>query len=197
MRSTLNLAMRATTSHGNVLLLGESGCGKDHLARWIHERSNRSGGPYFAINCAAVAKELADSELFGHQRGAFTGARESKKGLLQLAEGGTLLLNEVGELPLEQQAKLLTFLDTKSFLRVGGQEHIHVDARIMAATHRDLHKEAQEGRFLAALFLSTQCPHHNRSSAPGPQGRCTDLGKGDHVSSGHGDATYRTADLGF
>ena len=152
MRSTLTLAGKATKSNGNVLLLGESGCGKDHLARWIHERSGRSRGPYFAINCAAVAKELADSELFGHQRGAFTGARESKKGLLQLAEGGTLLLNEVGELPLAQQAKLLTFLDTKSFLRVGGQEHIHVDARLMAATHRDLHKEVQEGRFLAALF---------------------------------------------
>ncbi len=152
MREALALARRATATDGNVLLLGESGCGKDHLARWIHEHSGRSRGPYFAINCAAVAKELADSELFGHERGAFTGAREAKKGLLQLAEGGTLLLNEIGELSLTLQAKLLTFLDTKSFLRVGGQEHIHVDARIIAATHRNLQDEVQKGDFLAALF---------------------------------------------
>jgi len=152
MREALTLARRATIADGNVLLLGESGCGKDHLARWIHDHSGRSRGPYFAINCAAVAKELADSELFGHERGAFTGAGEAKKGLLQLAEGGTLLLNEVGELSISLQAKLLTFLDTKSFLRVGGQEHVHVDARIIAATHRDLHDEVQKGTFLAALF---------------------------------------------
>ncbi|MFH1114327.1 MAG: sigma 54-interacting transcriptional regulator [Pseudomonadota bacterium] len=152
MREALTLARRATAADGNVLLLGESGCGKDHLARWIHEHSGRSRGPYFAINCAAVAKDLADSELFGHERGAFTGARDAKKGLLQLAEGGTLLLNEIGELSIPLQAKLLTFLDTRSFLRVGGQEHIHVDARIIAATHRNLQEEVQEGNFLTALF---------------------------------------------
>lgn len=152
MRQVLTLARRAAATEGNVLLLGESGCGKDHLARWIHEHSSRSRGSYFAINCAAVAKELADSELFGHERGAFTGAMECKKGLLQLAEGGTLLLNEIGELSMPLQAKLLAFLDTKSFLRVGGREHIHVDARIIAATHRDLEKEVQNGTFIAALF---------------------------------------------
>jgi DNA-binding NtrC family response regulator len=99
-----------------------------------------------------VAKELAESELFGHEAGAFTGARGAKKGLLQLAEGGTLLLNEIGELALPLQSKLLTFLDTKSFLRVGGEQHIRVDARIIAATHRDLQREVMEGRFLSALY---------------------------------------------
>jgi len=152
MRAMLKQGSRALTTDGTVLLLGESGSGKDRLARWIHEHSHRANGPYFAINCAAVPKELAESELFGHEAGAFTGARGAKRGLLQLAEGGTLLLNEIGELTLFLQSKLLTFLDTKSFLRVGGERSVHVNARIIAATHRDLATEIQAGRFLAALF---------------------------------------------
>lgn len=135
-----------------MLLVGESGCGKDHLARWIHENSRRSSGPFFAINCAAISKELAESELFGHEAGSFTGARTRKKGLFELAEGGTLLLNEIGELPLPIQAKLLTFLDSKSFLRVGGDRHIRIDSRILAATHRNLETEIAQGRFMEALF---------------------------------------------
>ncbi|MGC9030349.1 MAG: sigma 54-interacting transcriptional regulator, partial [Desulfomonilaceae bacterium] len=152
MRDVFAKARRAAATDGTVLLLGESGCGKDRLARWIHDHSRRSTRPFFAVNCAAISKELAESELFGHEPGAFTGARTRKKGLFELAEGGTLLLNEIGELPLTLQAKLLTFLDSRSFLRVGGDRHIKIDSRIIAATHRNLETEITEGRFMEALF---------------------------------------------
>ncbi|MBM4329299.1 MAG: PAS domain S-box protein [Deltaproteobacteria bacterium] len=152
MRTTLNKASFAATSDGIILLQGESGSGKDWLARWIHDHSNRAEGPFFAINCAAISPELAESELFGHEQGAFTGARGKKRGLLELAEGGTILLNEIGELALGLQSKLLAFLDSRSFLRVGGEKSIHVDARLIAATHRDLEQEVDGGRFLQALY---------------------------------------------
>lgn len=152
MKMTMNDARSAATSDGTVLLQGESGSGKDYLARWIHDHSKRTHGPYFSLNCAAIARELAESELFGHERGAFTGAHSRKRGLLELAEGGTLLLNEIGELPLSLQSKLLTFLDTRSFLRVGGEKHHTVNARIISATSRNLDEEVEEGRFLSALF---------------------------------------------
>ncbi|MEW6351908.1 MAG: sigma 54-interacting transcriptional regulator [Thermodesulfobacteriota bacterium] len=152
MGRTLDEARHAAAGGGVVLLAGESGAGKDYLARWIHDRSARCNGPFFAINCAAISKELAESELFGHEAGAFTGARGVKRGLLELAEGGTLLLNEIGELSTELQSKLLTFLDTKSFMRVGGQKAVQVNARIIAATNRNLEAETSEGRFLPALF---------------------------------------------
>lgn len=151
-KDTLAKARHAAAKDSIVLLLGESGTGKDFLARWIHNLSRRAKGPFFAINCAAVPHNLAESELFGHERGAFTGALGRKRGLLELAEGGTLLLNEIGELPLPLQSKLLTFLDTRSFLRVGGEKSIHVDARLIAATHRDLKVEVERGRFLEALY---------------------------------------------
>jgi DNA-binding NtrC family response regulator len=152
MRSTLQTAFKAAAGDSVILLLGESGTGKDYLARFIHNQSTRADGPFFAINCAAVSPELAESELFGHEPGAFTGARGRKRGLLELAERGTLLLNEMGELSPELQAKLLTFLDTRSFNRVGGEVNVSVDARLIAATNRDLHKEVAEGRFRADLF---------------------------------------------
>ena len=152
MKTTMSEARSAAASDGTVLLQGESGSGKDYLARWIHDHSKRALGPYFSLNCAAIARELAESELFGHERGAFTGAHGRKRGLLELAEGGTLLLNEIGELPLSLQSKLLTFLDTRSFLRVGGEKHHTVNARIISATNRSLDKEVEEGRFMSALF---------------------------------------------
>jgi PAS domain S-box-containing protein len=152
MRATMREARSAAASDGTVLLQGESGSGKDYLARWIHDHSKRALGPYFSVNCAAISQELAESELFGHERGAFTGADRRKRGLLELAEGGTLLLNEIGELPLSLQSKLLTFLDTRSFLRVGGDKHLNVNARIISATNRSLDEEVEEGRFLSALF---------------------------------------------
>lgn len=152
MRVTMENALNAAAMDSIVLLLGESGSGKDYLARYIHDNSKRSNGPFFSVNCAAVSPELAESELFGHEPGAFTGARGRKRGLLELAEGGTLLLNEIGELSPTMQAKLLTFLDTWSFTRVGGETSIRVNARLIAATNRDLRSEIEEKRFRADLF---------------------------------------------
>lgn len=152
MRQALKKAAIAARTDSIILLQGESGSGKDYLARWMHEHSRRASGPFLSINCSALPRELAESELFGHERGAFTGATGLKRGLLELAEGGTILLNEIGELDLPLQAKLLTFLDTQSFLRVGGQKQLKVNARLMAATHRDLPDEVAKGQFLEPLF---------------------------------------------
>ena len=152
MIATLERARHGAQTDGIILLLGESGSGKDYMARWIHSKSQRADGPFFSVNCAAIAREIAESEFFGHERGAFTGAMNRKRGLLELAEGGTLLLNEIGELPLSLQTKLLTFLDTRTFTRVGGEKPIGVNARLIAATHRDLELEVSEGRFLEALY---------------------------------------------
>ena len=135
-----------------VLLMGESGAGKDFWARQMHDSSPRSSGPFFALNCAALPSELADAELFGHEAGAFTGARGRRRGLLELAESGTLLLNEIGDLPLSLQSKLLMFLDSKEFMRLGGERKIRVNSRIIAATHKDLEEEVRNGKFLDALF---------------------------------------------
>ena len=144
--------MRVAPGDSTVLLLGESGSGKDYWARWLHEHSHRARGPFFAVNCAALTTEIAESELFGYEPGAFTGANRRKRGLLELAEGGTLLLNEIGELSLAAQAKLLTFLDTRMITRVGGEKTILVDARIVCATNRNLEQETQAGRFRVDLF---------------------------------------------
>ncbi len=152
MSAVLEQASFAAAGKSIILLLGESGAGKDYIAKYIHERSNYSSGPYFSINCASIPSELAESELFGHEAGAFTGAGRRKRGLLELAEGGTLLLNEVGELSPALQAKLLTFLDTRTFTRVGGQQEIRVNTRILAATNRDLQNEISTGRFRADLY---------------------------------------------
>jgi DNA-binding NtrC family response regulator len=142
----------AASHDGIVLLLGESGVGKDYLARWIHQHSRRAEGPYFTINCAAVTRELAESELFGHEHGAFTGAKGRKRGMLELADGGTILLNEIGEMDIQLQSKLLSFLDTMSFIRVGGEHGIEIDTRIIAATNRDLRREVGEKRFREDLY---------------------------------------------
>jgi len=156
MKAVQEEALLAAASDSLVLLLGESGCGKDHLARYIHDHSSRADSPYFSLNCAALPPELAESELFGHEAGAFTGARSRTKGLLELAEGGTLLLNEIAELAPALQAKLLGFLDKRSFTRVGGRRDITVNARLMAATNRDLEQEVEEGRFRKDLYYRLQ-----------------------------------------
>ncbi len=152
MRSTMDAARLAAQTDSIVLLNGESGVGKDFLARFIHDHSRRSAGSYFAVNCAAIAAEIAESELFGHEAGAFTGASRRKKGLFELAEGGTLLLNEIGEISAALQSKLLTFLDTRSFTRVGGEQSITVNARLIVATNRDLKAEVAAGRFREDLY---------------------------------------------
>ncbi len=153
MKEVIREASQAAATGSIVLLLGESGSGKDYLAEWIHNNSDRSDGPFFSMNCAALAPDLAEAELFGHEAGAFTGARGRVRGLLELAEGGTLLLNEIGELSLPLQAKLLTFLDSREFVRVGGRKSVSVNARIIAATNRDLKKAVQEGTFRNDLYF--------------------------------------------
>lgn len=152
MRQTLERVRLAAQTDSLILFLGESGVGKDYMARYLHDHSRRASGPFFSINCAALAPELAESELFGHEAGAFTGSRGRKRGLLELAEGGTLLLNEIGELSPRLQAKLLTFLDSQSLTRVGGEKNITVNARLVAATNRDLEEEVEKGHFRKDLY---------------------------------------------
>ncbi len=136
-----------------VLLLGETGVGKDQIARYIHHHSSRRKGEFVEVNCGAIPLELAESQLFGHERGAFTSAVETKIGLLESATGGTLFLNEIGELPLRLQVKLLSAIEEKKFCRVGGTTPRRVDFRIIAATNIDLNSAVKDGRFRADLFF--------------------------------------------
>jgi len=139
-----------------VTLVGESGTGKEVLARRVHELSHRRRGPFVPINCAAIPESLFESELFGHEKGAFTGASERALGKIEAAGGGTLFLDEVGEMPLGVQAKLLRFLEGRRFMRVGGRTKISVDTRLVCATLRPLHDEVRAGRFRADLFYRIQ-----------------------------------------
>ncbi len=152
-KEAIQLAKRIAKSKATtVLLLGESGTGKDIFASAIHNQSNRKDRPFVAINCATLPENLLESELFGHERGAFTGAHKLKKGLLEIADGGTVFLNEIGEMPPNTQSKLLTVLEYKTFRRVGGNEDISVDVRIIAATNRDLDAAVKEGKFRLDLL---------------------------------------------
>ncbi len=140
-------------SHGTVLVTGESGTGKEVAARFVHEHSPRASGPFLAINCAALSAALLESELFGHEKGAFTGADRLRKGRFELADGGTLFLDEISEIPPELQAKLLRVLQEKSFERVGSSVAQKADVRIVATTNRDLAAEVDAGRFRGDLFF--------------------------------------------
>src|SRR3954463_15815556 len=142
----------AASPASTVLLTGESGTGKDLVAKAIHYNSARASRPFMNITCSALPEQLLESELFGHERGAFTDARMQKRGLLESADGGTVFLDEIGEMVPALQAKLLRFLEEKSFKRVGGASDIHVDVRVIAATNRDLDEEVAKGRFRADLF---------------------------------------------
>ncbi len=154
MASALEAARTAASEDkAIILLLGETGVGKSHLARFIHEHSPRKSGPFLEVSCAGLDALTAESELFGHERGAFVGAVSQKRGLLEAAEGGTLLLDEVAELPLVVQGKLLAFLDTGEIRRVGGVKRLAADVRIVAATHDDLEKAVAEGRFRKDLYF--------------------------------------------
>jgi len=134
------------------LILGESGTGKEILAKYIHSCSNRKG-PFIAVNCAAIPEDLLEAELFGYEKGAFTGAIKSKPGKFELAEGGTIFLDEIGDLSLKLQAKLLRVLQEKKIERLGGEKSIKINVRILAATNKDLEKEVREGRFREDLFF--------------------------------------------
>ena len=146
-------ARRAAQHRINVLLLGETGVGKGKLAREIHAASPRSDAPFVVIDCAALATDVIESELFGHEAGAFTGASKAKPGLIEAAEGGTAFLDEIGELPLSVQAKLLRVIEERAVRRVGGVRERNVDVRFVAATHRDLRAEVAAGRFRGDLLF--------------------------------------------
>jgi DNA-binding NtrC family response regulator len=140
-------------SDANVLLLGESGTGKELLARAVHYNSNRSTGPFEAINCSSIPETLLESELFGHEKGAFTGAVRQKPGKFEVAGGGTVFLDEVGEISLTAQVKLLRFLEERKFERVGGTDSVSVDVRIVSATNQNLDERVREGRFREDLYF--------------------------------------------
>ena len=152
MRAMLSIVEKAAASEATVLLRGETGTGKELLARAIHDLSPRRAGPFHAINCAALSPSLLESELFGHVRGAFTGAVRDAPGHFRLASNGTLMLDEIAELPLELQAKLLRVLQTRTVIPVGGDQAIPVDVRIVSATHKALRREVEAGRFRADLM---------------------------------------------
>jgi len=152
MQSVFELAKTAARSSSTILVLGESGTGKEVLSRAIHAESPRVGGPFVAVSCAALTETLLESELFGHERGSFTGATARRKGKFEAADGGTLFLDEVGDIGPKLQLDLLRVLEERKLHRVGGNEEIEVDVRIIAATNRDLRKAALEGKFREDLY---------------------------------------------
>jgi transcriptional regulator with PAS, ATPase and Fis domain len=151
-RDALNVAKKAAPSRSTILLLGESGTGKEIFARAIHNWSDRRDKPFVVINCVGLSRELLESQLFGHEKGAFTGALELRKGKMELAHGGTVFLDEVGDISTELQTKLLRFLQEREFERVGGTTPIRVDLRIIAATNRDLNHAVRDGHFREDLY---------------------------------------------
>jgi two-component system response regulator FlrC len=153
MKNLLQLAGSVASSDMTVLILGESGTGKEILARYIHKSSRRSKKPLIAVNCAAIPDNLLESELFGFEKGAFTGAVEKKTGKFELAHGGTILLDEIGEMTSTLQAKLLRVLQEKEIDRIGGKQPVPVDVRVIATTNRDLQQEISEGRFREDLYF--------------------------------------------
>ena len=152
MREVFKSIGLAAATDAAVLIVGESGTGKELVATALHRHSDRAGGPFVRVNCGALPEGLVESELFGHERGAFTGADRQKPGRFERAEGGTIFLDEVGELPLSAQAKILRVLQQREFERVGGTEVLRSDARVISATHRDLSREVAAGRFREDLF---------------------------------------------
>ncbi len=149
---SLAKAIQVAPTDLTVLLQGESGVGKEVFARLIHNLSKRRHKPYVAVNCAAIPEGTMDSELFGHEKGAFTGAYESRKGYFEYADGGTIFLDEVSEMPIETQAKLLRVLETGEFMRVGSSQTRHTDVRVIAASNKDLEKLVEEGKFREDLY---------------------------------------------
>jgi transcriptional regulator with PAS, ATPase and Fis domain len=153
MRKLLEVALQVAPVDTNVLITGESGTGKEIFARYLHVNSSRARGPFFAINCGAFTEELLASEIFGYEKGAFTGASVQKKGLIEIASGGTLFLDEVTEMPTSMQVKLLRVIQERELLRVGGTEPVKVDVRLIAATNRDVQESVRSGAFRQDLYF--------------------------------------------
>src|SRR5512140_2622350 len=152
MRAIFDKVAKTAPSTGRVLITGENGTGKELVARAIHEHSKRADGPFVKLNCAAIPSELIESELFGHEKGAFTGATQQRRGKVELVDGGTLFLDEVGDMNPSAQAKVLRVLQENELERVGGAETIKVDVRVVAATNKDLHAEIAANRFREDLY---------------------------------------------
>ncbi len=150
--NTLNILRKAARSNINMLITGESGVGKEVLARHIHETSDRREGNFVAVNCQALSENLLESELFGHEKGSFTGAIERREGRFQQANGGTLFLDEIGEMPVNVQIKLLRVLETRTIEMIGSNKSINVDLRLISATNRDIEKAIDKGSFRKDLF---------------------------------------------
>jgi two-component system NtrC family response regulator len=153
MHAVFDMIRKVAPTSATVLILGESGTGKEMVAQALHRRSSRRSGPFVAINCNTIPENLLESELFGHEKGAFTGADAQRKGHIESAAGGTLFLDEIGELPASVQVKLLRFLQEKCFQRVGGRQEIQSDARVLAATNRNLRESAADGKFREDLYF--------------------------------------------
>ena len=191
LRAALRLLERVAPTDSTVLLLGESGTGKELFARSLHALSPRAGGPFVAVNCAAIPETLIENELFGHERGAFTGADRRQAGRFEQAEGGTLLLDEIGELPLAVQGKVLRVLEERTFERIGGAQTLHANLRLVAATNRDLRQMVAEGEFRADLFFRLDV---FPIELPALRERPTDIALlARHLAQGAGERQGRTA----
>ncbi len=156
MQKILSISKRVAPTDSTVLLMGESGTGKELLARFIHRESRREPNPFIAVNCGAIPPDLLEAEVFGHEKGAFTGAVNSRMGLFQLANGGTIFLDEIGEMLPALQVKLLRVLQEREIRPVGAERTVHIDVRVIAATNRDLATEVEKGRFREDLFYRLQ-----------------------------------------
>ena len=171
MQRVLDVVSRVAQSDSTVYIHGESGTGKELIARTIHLASRRKERSFVALNCAALPETLLESTLFGHERGAFTGALQSKKGMFAQAHQGTMFLDEIGDMSLEIQAKVLRVLQERRFYPLGSEKLVEVDLRVIVATNKDLEEEARKGLFRSDLFYRIPCDPHPSSSAPGEEGR--------------------------
>ena len=176
MRSIFGILEKIAPSDATVVIEGETGTGKEVVANTIHKKSQRSEKPFIVFDCSAVPANLIESELFGHEKGSFTGAIMARPGLFELADGGTVFLDELGELGIDLQPKLLRVLETREVRRVGGAQATKVDVRVIAATNRTLEEEVRAGRFQGRPVLPTQRGPFTPTAAPGASRRCPTLG---------------------
>ena len=177
LQAVLTRVAKVAPTESTIIISGETGTGKELIARAIHKRSLRSSRPFVSVNCAAIPQSLIASELFGHEKGAFTGASQRRLGRFEMAEGGTLFLDEVGELPCETQIALLRVLQERQFERVGGNQPIRADVRVISATNRDLKADIGNWRLSQRPVLSLERFSHRHSSSPGKEGRYPDPGR--------------------